>query len=244
MATLSLMPVWGFMYIRALTDSGEVAAGPIGEGAGIYANCAGCHGAVGEGGGVGYQFSNGEVLKTFPNIEDQLRYVYYGTDQYNIEGVEIYGNPDRDGGAHLAGAKGLMPSQNGQLSDEEIVAVVCHERYTLGGADPTSEEYAAEYEAWCSPEAPVFNEIAQGTIILNSDDPIEPFDINGEPFFVSAIGSVPIPGSAKGQAGQAGQPAAQGGNQVGDAVNPNVDDTGATVDNSVGQNTTGQNSGG
>ena len=33
MATLSLMPVWGFMYVRALTDRREVSAGPHGEGA-------------------------------------------------------------------------------------------------------------------------------------------------------------------------------------------------------------------
>ena len=31
-------------------------------------------------GGVGYQFSQGEVLKTFPHIEDQLRWVDNGTD--------------------------------------------------------------------------------------------------------------------------------------------------------------------
>jgi mono/diheme cytochrome c family protein len=60
MATLSLMPVWGFMYVRALTDGGEVSAGPLGEGAEVYNNCASCHGAAG-GGGVGYAFAEGEV---------------------------------------------------------------------------------------------------------------------------------------------------------------------------------------
>ena len=40
MATLSLMPVWGFMYVLALTDGGEVAAGPLAEGAEVYGNCA------------------------------------------------------------------------------------------------------------------------------------------------------------------------------------------------------------
>ena len=29
-----------------------------------------------------------------------------------------------------------MPGQAGQLTDAQILAVVCHERFTLGGADP------------------------------------------------------------------------------------------------------------
>ena len=72
MATLSLMPIWGFIYVRALTDGPEVIAGPLGEGVEVYSNCASCHGADG-GGGVGYPFSGGEVLKTFPHIADQVR---------------------------------------------------------------------------------------------------------------------------------------------------------------------------
>ncbi len=217
MATLSLMPVWGFIYVRALTDGGEVAAGPLGEGAEIYGNCASCHGAAG-GGGVGYPFAEGEVLKTFPNIEDQIRYVYYGTEQYNLAGVEIYGNPEREGGPHVAGVKGVMPGFGSQLTQEEIVAVICHERYTLAGADPTSEEYAAEFAAWCSGEAPVFEEIATGAIDLTTADEIEPFDIEGEAFFVSPIGPEPIPGTVAGGAiGPADQPISEGGNSVDDS---------------------------
>ncbi len=193
MATLSLMPVWGFMYIRALTDGHSEVEGPLGEGAAVYGNCASCHGGGG-GGGVGYPFVEGAVLETFPHIEDQIRYVYYGTEQYNIAGVEVYGSPERDGGPHITGEQGVMPGFNGQLSQEEIVAVVCHERYTLGGADPTSEEYAAEYEAWCSPEAPVFEAIVNAEIDLTTADAIEPFTVEGEEFFVAPIGPGPVPG--------------------------------------------------
>ena len=64
MATLSLMPIWGFIYVRALTDGPTVVEGPLGEGVDVYSNCASCHGADG-GGGVGYPFTNGEVLQTF-----------------------------------------------------------------------------------------------------------------------------------------------------------------------------------
>lgn len=193
MATLSLMPVWGFMYVRALTDGGEVSAGPIGEGAEVYNNCAGCHGAGG-GGGVGYAFAEGEVLKTFPNIEDQIRYVYYGTEQYNIAGVDVYGNPEREGGAHQTGVRGVMPGFGGQLSEEEIVAVICHERYTLGGADPISEEYETEFETWCSEESVLFEEVATGAVVLASDDAIEPVPVGESMIEVTPIGSAPIPG--------------------------------------------------
>ncbi len=229
MATLSLMPVWGFMYVRALTDGGEVAAGPLAGGAEIYGNCASCHGGAG-GGGVGYAFAEGEVLKTFPNIEDQIRYVYYGTEQYNLAGVGVYGNPEREGGVHETGVKGVMPGFGGQLTDYEIVEVICHERYTLAGADPMSEEYAAEFEAWCSADAPVFREIEEGTINITSADSIEPFDINGEAFFVSPIGPMPISGTVKGGAiGGAGQPTSQGGNTVGSTTNEDITDTGEIV---------------
>ena len=193
MATLSLMPVWGFMYVRALTESNEAAEGPLGIGAEVYNNCASCHGAAG-GGGVGYPFAGGEVLLTFPNIEDQIRYVVYGTEGYNREGVEIYGNPDRPGGPHVTGARGVMPAFGDQLENDEILGVICHERYTLGGADPTSEEYAEEYEQWCAEDSPIFESIEGGEFVLEVGE-VEPFATgDGEEFSISPIGPVPIPG--------------------------------------------------
>ena len=62
-----------------------------------------------------------------------------------------------------------MPGQGstagGDLTDEEILAVVCHERYTLGGADPTGDEYLEEYEDWCSDEAPTFVALEAGATL-------------------------------------------------------------------------------
>ncbi len=189
MATLSLMPVWAFMYVRSITETPEVVEGPLGMGTEIFSSCASCHGADG-GGGVGYQFSGGEVLKTFPHIEDQIRYVYYGTEGYNAAGVEIYGNPDREGGAHVTGALGVMPAFGSQLTQYEILAVVCHERYTLGGADPASEEYADEYETWCSEESPVFAELEAGTYDFTSATP----PVMGEAE-ITPVGPEAVPGS-------------------------------------------------
>ncbi len=191
MATLTLMPVWAFMYVRALTEGTEVEAGPLGEGAEVYSNCASCHGANG-GGGVGYAFSGGEVLESYPRIEDQIRYVYYGTEGYNLAGIEIPGNPDREGGPHVTGALGVMPAFGAQLTEAEIVAVICHERYTLGGADPTSEEYAEEFETWCSAEAPVYAAIEEGVFQLTAPEVEE---LPGVEVEIAAVGPEPIEGS-------------------------------------------------
>lgn len=189
MATLSLMPIWGFMYVRALTESPEHFEGPLGVGAEIYSSCASCHGAAGDG-GVGYAFSGGEVLKTFPHIEDQIRYVFYGTEGYAAENVGIYGSPDREGGPHVTGDRGVMPAFGGQLEPSEIIAVVCHERYTIGGADPTSDEYADEYNSWCSGESPIFDAIESGESSLTTG---EEEQLGEVPF--TPIGELAVPGT-------------------------------------------------
>ncbi len=191
MVALSILPLWAFMYARAVTQEAEAAEGPLGIGAEIYtgAGCAGCHGAAG-GGGSGYAFSGGEVLLTFPNIEDQLRYVYFGTGEYNLAGVEIYGDPDRPGGPHVTGAQGPMPQQGesvgGALHDDEILAVVCHERYALGGADPTAE-YAEEFETWCSEESEIFTDLEAGGLLADLHERFEG---------IIPIGDTPAPGSS------------------------------------------------
>jgi mono/diheme cytochrome c family protein len=198
---LSLLPIWMFMYVRSLTTEPEQASGPLGEGAEVYGACASCHGATG-GGGSGRPFTNGEVLQTFPHIEDQLRCVYFGTEQYNLDGVKIYGNPDREGGPHEAGSFGVMPAwgeaAGGDLTDAEILAVVCHERYDLGGADPTSDEYVEEYEDWCSEEAPAYASLESGVSLADlSDQGLT--NAAGEEFAIIPIGDAPAPGSPPGE---------------------------------------------
>lgn len=194
MAALSLMPIWVFMYARALTDTADAAEGPIGLGAEIYSNCASCHGGAG-GGGVGYAFTGGEVLETFPNIEDMVRYVYYGTGAYNAAGVTVYGNPEREGGPHVTGGMGNMPNfgsgtTGGSLTDYELVSVVCHERYTLGGADPTSDEWSEEFDLWCSEDSPIFSGLEGGEFELRTmEDMVEG---------IIPIGNEPVEGSAAG----------------------------------------------
>ena len=88
--------------------------------------CVNCHGAQGQG-GVGPQLAGGEVVKTFPNEADHMKFVSEGSSK--IKG-QPYGDPAREGGQRIA-ASGGMPSFAGQLTEEEITAVVQYEREGL-----------------------------------------------------------------------------------------------------------------
>lgn len=175
MATLSLLPMWAFLYLLALQPKDEVVEGPMAIGAGVYGSCAGCHGAAGQG-GAGRVLHEGEVLKTFPHIEDMLNFVYVGSQSFVAAEIPVYGNPDREGGAHapLSYNGNPMPMQGptagGALTEYEILGVVCHVRYEIAGTDPASEQWAAEYERWCSPESEIFAALESGATSFDSVD--------------------------------------------------------------------------
>jgi mono/diheme cytochrome c family protein len=178
MAALSLLPFWAFMYLLAVKPQEKTVEGPMAIGAGVFGTCAGCHGANGAG-GAGRTLYQGEVLKTFPKIEDMLNFVYAGSQQFVSAGIKVYGDPNREGGAHapLSYNGNPMPQQGekfgGGLTDAEILGVVCHERYEIGGADPESEKWKSEYETWCSPESEIFLGLENGSV--NYDNLAETF---------------------------------------------------------------------
>ena len=188
MVALSILPVWVFMYVLAMKPVVTEASGPLGDGAVAYStNCSGCHGAEGAGIGSAYAFTGGSVLKTFPVIEDQLRWVHLGTKNYVDAGVTIYGNPEREGGAHVTGASGgQMPGWKGLISDADTLASVCDERYNLGGGDQTSDEFLL----WCAPDSPIYAALLDGTATLENVHTV--FADKG----VLEVGSTPIPGLA------------------------------------------------
>ena len=175
MAGLSMLPLWLFVYMAALKPQVKVVQGPLSVGAGVYSNCAGCHGAEGAG-GAGRTLYQGEVLKTFPKIEDMLNFVYNGSQRFAQAGLKVYGNPNRAGGAHapLSYNGNPMPMQGmkagGGLTDAQILAVVCHERYDIAGADPTSEMWKNEYTTWCSPTSPIWLALEAGSTSFDTVD--------------------------------------------------------------------------
>jgi mono/diheme cytochrome c family protein len=94
-----------FVVMLFANDGGTDSGGTGSVGQQLFTtNCAGCHGADG-GGGLGPKLA-GEVTKDFPDIEDQIAFVSAG--------------------------KGTMPSFGGDLSDEQLRAVVEYTR-SLGG---------------------------------------------------------------------------------------------------------------
>lgn len=175
MATLSLLPLWAFLYVAALRPQEKVVQGPLAAGAAVFGTCAGCHGAEGQG-GAGRIMHQGELLKTFPKIEDMLNFVYTGSQAYVAAGIKVYGDPNREGGAHapLSYNGNPMPMQGekagGALTEAQILGVVCHERYVISGADPTSKEWSAEYNTWCAPTSEIFSALEKGTTSLATVD--------------------------------------------------------------------------
>ncbi len=144
---LFLLPVWALAYVQLLGDNQVEAITAVGRGAEVYSGlgCASCHGAGG-GGGVGYQLSEGEVLKTFASAKDMIPWIAAGTEAWGVGNV--IGNPDREGGAHLAGARAVMPGFGDTLSESDIYAVSRYIREQLSGEELTADEIAELDHTW------------------------------------------------------------------------------------------------
>ena len=79
MPVLAALPIWVFIYMEAMSPVKAQATGALAVGAQVFANkCSACHGNGGEG-GTGYKLNEGEVLKTFPKLEDQVKFVFNGS---------------------------------------------------------------------------------------------------------------------------------------------------------------------
>ena len=162
---LALLPLWLFVYVNAMTAQPKRVTGPLAVGATTFTgNCSSCHAGDGSG-GIGYPLYNGEVIKSFPNIADQIRFIYNGNKAY--VGV-TYTPADRQGGPHVGGVKGAggqMPAwgtaNGGVLTDAEILSVVCHERYGLASAD-IETAHQAEFDTWCSADSDTWATVQAG----------------------------------------------------------------------------------
>jgi mono/diheme cytochrome c family protein len=129
-AALLALPLWAVLYGGAFGERATTeATGPVAQGALVYrsAGCGGCHGPTG-GGGVGPALA--DVNKTFPDFADHVEWVKTGSKAFQ---GQTYGNSGRT-------ATGGMPGFVDSLSEEEIIAVVCHERVAYGKADPLPPE--------------------------------------------------------------------------------------------------------
>ena len=143
---LFLLPIWGFTYVQLLDPDTAEPVTALSTGAAIYTQCAACHGPAGGGEGVGYQLSDGEVLLTFPTIEPMLEWIAAGTAGWG-PGTPI-GDPNRPGGAHIAGELGVMPGFGESLSESDVYAVARFVREQLSGEELTPEAIEARDLQW------------------------------------------------------------------------------------------------
>jgi len=188
MPVVGLLPIWVILYAGSLSPADTGEATQLDLGAEIFtASCASCHGGGG-GGGVGRQLSAGEVLKTFPNIADQIEFVAAGTQ--GLGSGTPYGDPAREGGQRTAGSLGNMPAFGETLSPDELLAVVRHERETLSGEEVPAEEVGEnETRVWPN-GSPMFEE--GGTELLSPEG--EPLlDPSTHLLMVEIAGGSPAP---------------------------------------------------
>lgn len=90
-------------------------------------NCAGCHGANGQ--GAGPFPALGGVLTTFGSCTDHIEWVTLGSSGFQGAGDDTYGDTSKP----IAGG---MPGFGSNLSEEQIAAVSVFERVRFGGGDP------------------------------------------------------------------------------------------------------------
>ena len=148
--------VWAIIYVNGVTEPPASANTPDALGAAIYTTsggCGGCHGATG-GGGSGPAFAGGDLLKTFPKWQDQVKWVDIGSTNWSKEtGSTTFGATKK-----TAGAAGKMPGfgpkgDTNSLSCADILLVVRYERMHFAGADADDklEELATQIAAGQTP---------------------------------------------------------------------------------------------
>ncbi len=190
------IPLWAYSFAGTMQQP-EVEDPLFVEGEIFYseAGCAGCHGAGG-GGGVGYAFSNGSVLETFPEPIDQIVHVARGSAAISGEG---YG-AERTDGRRIAGDSGAnMPAQVGQIPLVELEMIVFHERAVLSGEDTSDPAYQEWMEHMRETyEAGIETEIDVDFLLTCANPEYTP-GANPEALELEADGSNPCPGPHGGE---------------------------------------------
>lgn len=129
--------VWGIIYLNGVTNPPPPSNTPDSLGAQVYAKCASCHGAGGEGTGTAPAFAGGDLLKVFPKWEDQVKWVNVGSGNWTAEtGSKTFGDTKKpiDPNKTMPGFGPLGSDKS--LSCEDIVLVVRYEREHFAGAQP------------------------------------------------------------------------------------------------------------
>ncbi|HEY6635348.1 MAG TPA: cytochrome c [Acidimicrobiia bacterium] len=95
----------------------------------VYSStCATCHGGNGEGGSAP---TLDGVLTTFSQCDDQVEWISLGSQRFQEEIGETYGDTDKE-------ITAVMPEFGQSLTETEIAQVAAFERHRFGGEDPAS----------------------------------------------------------------------------------------------------------
>lgn len=159
---LVLTLVWAAVYALTLDEPTSGEPSPLDNGASVYASCAGCHGATGQGvGAVPALSGDNSVVDNFTRPVDHVTWVALGTSGYQAAGItEMYPG-------HNINPSAVMPGWVDSLSAQDLMDVVLHERMGMNveafdaevwdegweeGIAKLPEDVAAEYtailEAW------------------------------------------------------------------------------------------------
>ena len=142
----------------------------MGAGVEVFGNCASCHGGSGEG-GAGDRWPTARSTR-----RSRTSRISCGSSTSAPRRTTSPASPTtaiptarwrprhRVVRHHAVGA-----TAGGDLTDAEILAVVCHERYAFNGPDPTDDAVAEEYELWCSEESPMYAALEAGTPLADLD---------------------------------------------------------------------------
>jgi mono/diheme cytochrome c family protein len=102
---------------------------PLEAGRDLYrANCSTCHGVRGQG-LAGPALAG--VTATFPDCDDQLRWISLGSEKWKEEVGPTYGAQDK-------AITSIMPGFEAALTDAQIAEVAAYQRSAFGEADPAT----------------------------------------------------------------------------------------------------------
>ena len=175
MPVLVFLPLWGVIYMAGLSPAASGKPSQLATGQSIFtAQCAGCHGAAG-GGGVGRQMSEGNLVKTFPDIIGQLEFVWLGSNGIGPAGTP-YGDPAREGGQHktLSYNGNPMPAFNKSLTQAQLLAVVRYEWEVISGGKLDASQVDAAGNMQYADGKPMLNAAGElispeGTALFNAE---------------------------------------------------------------------------
>ncbi len=190
MLALALLPLWAFMYARAVTTQAEAADGPLAVGnrdlRRVPAATAGAARAA-----SAARSPTARCCMTFPHIEDQLRFVYYGSRATRRRASTTTAIPIARAARTSCGrsTERRCPPRAATSPTPRSSASCATSATTSAGVSPAAT-WPTEFEEWCSEESEIFADLEAGGDIRTLEQRFPD---------IIPIGNEPVPGSPPGE---------------------------------------------